>query len=62
MFYGKFADDGDNLVNNPNIYNVEGDNLVNNPNIYNVDGDNLVNNPNIYNVDVRQPSEQPKHI
>jgi hypothetical protein len=25
MFYGKFADEGDNLVNNPNIYNVEGD-------------------------------------
>jgi hypothetical protein len=48
MFYGKFADDGDNLVNNPNIYNVE--------------GDNLVNNPNIYNVDVRQPGELPKHI
>ena len=25
MFYGKFADEGDNPVNNPNIYNVEGD-------------------------------------
>jgi hypothetical protein len=25
MFYGKFADEGDNLVSNQNIYNVEGD-------------------------------------
>ena len=25
MFYGKFADEGNNLVDNPNIYNVEGD-------------------------------------
>ena len=24
MFFGKFADEGDNPVNNPNIYNVEG--------------------------------------
>ena len=23
MFYGKFADEGDNSVDNPNIYNVE---------------------------------------
>jgi len=28
MFYRKFADKGDNLVNNPNIYNVEGDNRL----------------------------------
>ena len=40
MFYVKFADEGDNLVNNPSIYNVEGDNPVNNPSIYNVEGDN----------------------
>ena len=26
MFFGKFADEGDNPVNNPNILNVEGDN------------------------------------
>lgn len=26
-FFGKFADEGDNPVNNPNILNVEGDNL-----------------------------------
>jgi hypothetical protein len=25
MFYRKFADEGENPVNNPNIYNVEGD-------------------------------------
>ena len=24
MFYGKFPDEGDNPVNNPNICNVEG--------------------------------------
>ena len=28
MFYRKFADKGDNQVNNPNIYNVEGDNRL----------------------------------
>ena len=30
MFNGKFADEGDNSVNNPNIlyYNVEGDNRL----------------------------------
>ena len=28
MFYGKFADKGNNLVDNPNIYNVEGDNKL----------------------------------
>ena len=28
MFYEKFADKGDNQVNNPNIYNVEGDNRL----------------------------------
>jgi len=28
MFFGKFADEGDNLVDNPNIYNVEGDNRL----------------------------------
>ena len=55
MFYGKFADEGDNPVNNPNIYNVEGDNPVNNPNIYNVEEDNPVNNQNIYNVDEDNP-------
>jgi hypothetical protein len=26
MFYGNFADEEDNPVNNTNIYNVEGDN------------------------------------
>jgi len=26
MFYGKFADEGDNQENNPNMYNVEGNN------------------------------------
>ena len=26
MFYGKFSDEGNNLVNNPNKYNVEGNN------------------------------------
>ena len=25
MCFGKFADEGDNLLNNPNLYNVEGD-------------------------------------
>ena len=39
MFFVKFADEGDNPVNNPNMYNVEGDNPVNNPNMYNVEGD-----------------------
>jgi hypothetical protein len=28
MFYGKFADEGDNPVNNPKIYNVEGNKKV----------------------------------
>ena len=28
MFLGKFADEGDNLENNPNIYNVEGNNRL----------------------------------
>jgi hypothetical protein len=28
MFYGKFANEGDNRVNNPNIYNVEEDNRL----------------------------------
>ena len=28
MFYGKFADEGDNPVNNPNISNIEGDNKL----------------------------------
>ena len=28
MFYGKFADEEDNRVNNPSIYNVEGDNRL----------------------------------
>jgi len=28
MFYGKFADEGDNPVNNPSIYNVEEDNRL----------------------------------
>jgi hypothetical protein len=28
MFYWKFTDEGDNPVNNPNIYNVEGDNSL----------------------------------
>jgi len=28
MFYGKFADEGNHLVDNPNIYNVEGDNML----------------------------------
>ena len=28
MFFGKFADEGDNPVNNPNIYNVDGDNRL----------------------------------
>ena len=28
MFHGKFADEGDKPVNNPNIYNVEGDNML----------------------------------
>ena len=31
MFYGKFSDEGDNPVNNPNIYNIEGDNRFFNP-------------------------------
>ena len=26
MFCEKFAEEGDNPVNNPNIYNIEGDN------------------------------------
>ena len=25
MFFGKFADEGDNTVNDPSIYNIEGD-------------------------------------
>ena len=28
MFYVKFADEGNNLVNNPSIYNVEGNNRL----------------------------------
>jgi hypothetical protein len=28
MFYEKVHDKGDNLVDNPNIYNVEGDNWL----------------------------------
>ena len=28
MFYRKFADEGNNLVENPNIHNVEGDNML----------------------------------
>jgi len=28
MFYGKFAVEGDNPLNNGNIYNVEGDNKL----------------------------------
>ena len=28
MFYGKFADDGDHPVNNPNIYNVRENNKL----------------------------------
>lgn len=28
MFYGKFADKGDNPVDNPNIYYVERDNML----------------------------------
>ena len=28
MLYRKFVDEGDNLVNNPNIYHVEGDNKL----------------------------------
>jgi hypothetical protein len=28
MFYGKFADKGDNPVNNTNIYNIERDNRL----------------------------------
>lgn len=28
MFYGKFAVEGDNPLNNANIYNVEGDNKL----------------------------------
>jgi hypothetical protein len=39
-FCGKFADEGDNPVNNPNKNNVEGDNPVDNPNKCNIEGDN----------------------
>jgi hypothetical protein len=28
MFFGKIADEGDNPLNNPDIYNVEGDNRL----------------------------------
>ena len=28
MFFEQFPDQGDNPVNNPNIYNVEGDNRL----------------------------------
>ena len=28
MFYRKFADKGDNPMDNPNIYNVEGNNTL----------------------------------
>jgi hypothetical protein len=28
MFYGKFADEGINAMDNLNIYNVEGDNML----------------------------------
>ena len=28
MFFGKFADGGDNTVNDPSIYNVEGTNML----------------------------------
>ena len=28
MFYEKFADEGNNLVDNPNIYNVERENKL----------------------------------
>jgi hypothetical protein len=28
MFYGEYADEGNNPVDNPNIYNVEGDNRL----------------------------------
>jgi hypothetical protein len=28
MLYGKFADEGDNPVNNPSIYNVEAYNML----------------------------------
>ena len=31
MFCGRFADEGDNPVNNSNIYNVEGDNRLLSP-------------------------------
>jgi hypothetical protein len=30
MFYRKFADKGNNQMDNPNIYNVKGDNQVDN--------------------------------
>ena len=49
--YGKFDDEGNNPVNNPNIYDIEGDNPVNNPNIYDIEGNNPVNNPNIYDIE-----------
>ena len=28
QFFGKLADEGDNPVNNPNVYNVEGENRL----------------------------------
>jgi hypothetical protein len=28
MFFGKIADEGENTLNNPDIYNVEGDNRL----------------------------------
>ena len=28
MFFGQFANEGGNPVNNPNIYNVDGDNRL----------------------------------
>jgi hypothetical protein len=34
MFYGKFADEGDNPVNNPSISNIEGDNPLTTGNVF----------------------------
>ena len=43
MFYEKFAVEGNKLLDNPNIYNVEGDNKLTNP-----DNQKCVENPSFF--------------
>jgi hypothetical protein len=54
MFYGEYADEGNNPVDNPNIYNVEGDNRLS-PGLLPLTTGSVwkirIYNPNIYNVE-----------